>query len=220
MILELYNYWALKKGLSGIRYAASSPNGHPTAKEIFDDIEYVGQVVIPKIGSDAQLCMSDTAKRIGNRLDRRMIENKGENLARSAIRLTFGGRRVTGRNWLDLAFDLPISDREKLPRFPRRPNWFPFTKEMPVFFGQNLGQLVTPAKPDELCLHWRTIPGGDKNPYLVASVAAIIALPTYKNDQFSLGDQMWELKDRLLFLPCERRCIINPIECRKLPQND
>jgi hypothetical protein len=217
MILELYNYWALKKELKDIRYAASSPDGHPTAKEILNDNVYVNQVVVPQKGGDPQLCMSDIVKRIGNRLDRRVIENKGENLARPAFRLKFGGSHFTGWDWLDVAFELPISTRKKLPKLPK-PNWFPFTKDMPVFFGRNLGQLITPARPDELCLHWQKIPGFDKTPYLVASVAAILPLLTDKNDQFFLDNQMWELNDPFLFDPCDRKCISGLLDCPKLPQ--
>jgi hypothetical protein len=85
----------------------------------------------------------------------------------------------------------------------------PVTKNSPVFVGENLGQLITPTAPDHQCRHWRSIPGGITNSYLVASVATINLISSRNKDnedQFDFGDHVWEYKDQFLFTVCHDRC--------------
>jgi hypothetical protein len=98
----------------------------------------------------------------------------------------------------------------------------PVTKNSPVFVGENLGQLITPTAPDHQCRHWRSIPGGITNSYLVASVATINLISSRNKDnedQFDFGDHVWEYKDQFLFTVCHDRCKTQPENCHKHPQN-
>jgi hypothetical protein len=220
MVLELYNYWATRRGLQDIKYADASLSDGSAAMEVLRDKVYVQrQAVEDWLASDDSLQVGDVVIAIINRIDQRIVKNSTEDVTRGAIRL--GSVGIVGWDWLELAGgEPPVAERRQFTKFPSKPCWAELTKnpKLPVFMGENLGQLFTPAKPGELCDHWRTIPGGVNNSYLVASFSSITKLSRRTVDEFRFGDQVWELKDKHLFKPCNDRCRDDAGQCQKEPQ--
>ncbi|KAK3316875.1 hypothetical protein B0H66DRAFT_306995 [Apodospora peruviana] len=217
LILELFNFWAFKRGLKDtIKFAEPGPSGVSEAKAVLDDGTYASTIVVPKkIPSDTGLCIGDIVKRIFNRIESRITEGAGSSKGESdkgKIRLGRGG--IAGWDWLELAGAPSISDMRGIPDFPE-PCWMPFTKRVPIFMGQNLGQLLTPKDQAtaKLCGNWQPIPGGIKNNYLVASVASIQKLAEHSGHDecwFFSENLAWEFRDHHLFEGCRDECIANP----------
>ena len=223
LILEMFNFWAFKKGLHDlIRYAEPGTNDGSGARKVLDDDNFIVLEALKKrIPSDKGLCVGDIIKRIHNRIEMRTVENsKGKEGTRGTIKL--GSSGILGWDWLELAGAPSLSDRRGITKFPEA-CWMHFTQNLnvPVFMGQNLGQIITPVKADELCKHWYPIPGGTENSYLVASITSIqrLARQSGKRGSWSFRDDyVWVVQGDLLFEPCIK-CIRNPNKCSKNPQN-
>jgi hypothetical protein len=221
LILELFNFWAFKRGLQDIHYARPGPNDGSGARSVLEDEEYINRPAIKKmIPSDKGLCIGDIIKRIHNRIERRTVENStARDGSKGTIKL--GNSGIVGWDWLELAGAPSLSDRRGIPNFPE-PCWMPFTQNLniPFFMGQNLGQIITPVTPDELCGQWYPIPGGTENSYLVASIASIQKLAKdsgHKGVWFFRDKFVWDVQGEFLFEPCVE-CIGEPRRCCKKPQ--
>jgi len=221
LILELFNFWAFKKGLQDIHYAEPGSNDGSGARKVLEDEMYINRPALKKlIPSDKGLCFGDIIKRIHNRIEKRTVVNfTGKDGSRGAIKL--GNSGIFGWDWLELAGAPSISDRRGIPNM-REPCWIPFTQNLkvPVFMCQNLGQLITPVNKEQLCDHWCPIPGGVENPYLVATVTSIQKLATDSGQKLMWSfreNLVWNIQGESLFEPCAE-CITAPIRCCKKPQ--
>jgi hypothetical protein len=221
LILELFNFWAFKKGLSDVRFAEPGANDGSGARKVLEDETYINREAVKKmIPSDKGLCIGDIIKRIHNRIEKCTVENsKGKDGTRGTIRL--GGSGMVGWDWLELAGAPSLSDRRSITKFPET-CWTHFTQNLnvPVFMGQNLGQVITPVNKNELCKHWYPIPGGTENSYLVASIASIQKLAKESGNKgiwTFRDDFVWDIQGELLFTPCVR-CREEPNRCNKNPQ--
>jgi hypothetical protein len=223
LILELFNFWAFNKGLHDLmRFAIAGPNDGSNARAVLDKDEFIVQEAMRKrIPSDKGLCVGDIIKRIHNHIELRTIENsKGKDGTRGTIKL--GSSGILGWDWLELVVAPSLSDRRSITKFPET-CWMHFTKSfnVPLFMGQNLGQVITPVNVGELCKHWYPMPGGTEKSYLVVSIASIkkLAKKSGKNgDWYFQDDFVWDIQGKLLFRPCAR-CISNPSVCSKHPQS-
>ncbi|KAJ5133505.1 serine/threonine protein kinase [Penicillium atrosanguineum] len=226
VILDLFNFWALRKGLENIRYAKPGANGGAEARAILADPEYANRVVIPKIlHTESDILIGDVVKQIYGRMQKRMASNaESDEGAKGAAKLGRAG--IVGWDLLELT-DLSWTITRRREVRPARktltdmkPSWMSLTKVVPIFFGQFMGELITPARPSEVCRHWYPIPGGLKNNYLAASVRCISALANHygHNRCWFLPENLrWLYKDEFLFHPCVN-CIADPTICVKRPQ--
>lgn len=226
VILDLFNFWASRKGLDDIRYARRGPNGGAEARAILADPEYANRVAIPKIlHSESDILIGDVVKQIYGRMRKRMAANaESDEGARGTIRLGRAG--IVGWDWLELTNLAWTITRRREARPARqilpniKPCWMPLTKIVPIFFGQHMGELITPARPSEVCRHWHPIPGGFENNYLAASVRCITSLAAYYGHDrcwFLPENLVWYYKDESVFRPCVG-CITDPKICVKRPQ--
>lgn len=222
LILELFNFWAFKKGFHNLmRFATAGPNDGSNARAVLDDDDFIVLEALKKrIPSDKGLCVGDIIKRIHNRIELRTVENsKGKEGTRGTIKL--GASGILGWDWLELAGAPSLSDRRSITKFPET-CWMHFTQSLnvPVFMGQNLGQVIRPVNVGELCKHWYPMPGGAEKSYLVVSIASIRKLSRKsgkKGDWYFQDDFVWDIQGKLLFRPCAK-CLANPSVCSKHPQ--
>jgi hypothetical protein len=223
VILDLFNFWAFKKKFEDIHYAEALPNGAAAAKKVLEDKAYANRPVIPRVveSDPPGMSVGSMVKYIYGQMRRRMLQNSGSDEgAKGTIRMGKSG--MVGWDWLELMYDEAHEslDRRNILNFPI-PCWMPFTKILPVFLGQNMGQLITPAYGNQLCRHWNPIPGGYENNYLVASTACIKELASYYGHDepwFFFDNLVWDYRDESIFQPCPNTCIEKPRTCRKRPQ--
>lgn len=204
------------------RYAEPCSDGGSEAKRVLLNEEYAKRTVISKIldSDPPDICIGDVVKYIYAQMKRRILKNPGCNeAARGTIRM--GKRGMAGWDWPKLTYEAHENlDRRDIPDFPT-PCWMPFPKVVPVFYGQNMSDLITPLDGNQLCKHWNPIPGGFKNNYLVASMGCIKELASdYSHDEHWLffDNLAWEYKDESVFQPCIATCLADPKRCRKRPQ--
>jgi hypothetical protein len=185
------------------------------------------KVILKKHQSDpSDLDIGDMVKYIyGQMMSRSLKDLESDSGAKGTFQLGRGG--IIGWDLLELTYDeapdVKLERREIKVSNGALPCWMPFTKKAPVFLGQNLGQLITPAPglENQVCRNWNPIPGGLKDAYLVASTACIKGLAShYGHDEawFFFNKLQWEHRDTSLFDPCSNTCIQNPKLCPKKPQ--
>jgi hypothetical protein len=93
VILDLFNFWASRKGLENIRYTKPGANGGAEARAILADPEYANRVAIPKIlQTESDILIGDVVKQIYSRMQKRMANNaKSDEGAKGALKLGRAG---------------------------------------------------------------------------------------------------------------------------------
>ncbi len=155
VILDLYNYWAYKKGRKDIKFIEPKLPQNATAKKILSNEQYHSiQVILKKHQSDpSDLDIGDMIKYIyGQMMSRSLKDLENDAGAEGTFQIGCGG--IIGWDLLELTFDeapdVKLERREIKISNGTLTCWMPFTKKLPVFLGQNLGQLITPA-PKPVC---------------------------------------------------------------------
>lgn len=216
VILDLLNYWAERNSDSHapLRYAQPVSDGGRAAKTVLQVPEYANRVLIePILGSEAAVGVGDIVRRIYGQMQRREVAcARGERGARGTVEL--GRRGLLGWDLLELIEPRAIARRRTVnphktdidPNIQVTPCWLPLTKVIPVYFGQGLGELITPIRPDDVCGKWRPIPGGFLNNYLVASVRCLVAISRhsgYGDCCIIFDDLLWEYTGESVFAKCQ-----------------
>ncbi|KAG7414748.1 hypothetical protein Forpe1208_v008115 [Fusarium oxysporum f. sp. rapae] len=219
MILELFNIWAQREGLRGIQYATASADGGAAAFKVLANRSYSERIAIEKMADEdpSDIKISGIIKRLYGRIQRtRSINASSDEGARGTLSL--GRCSIKGWDWLELVDGLEraVSQRRQVlasRMFGSPPCWLPFTNSIPVFFAQEIGDLIVPEQPDQVCRQWSPLPGGRSNTYLAVSLRCIRGLSAsgcYQN-------LVWSCEDAHLFEPCQN-CKIVPEICPKMPQ--
>ena len=245
VILELFNMWAEAEGVKDIHYAKPCADGAAAARAVLGDLEYARRVVAEKVvDSDSVRQVGDVIKGIYGRIQQCMKLN-AESDAGAPGTKRLGSTGLIGWDWLELAgLSWTITHRrevlsapgsyKKLRQQQRRPIfkdifgndrftkpcWLPFTDVVPVFFGAGLGELMVPARTEEVCQQWSPLPGGLQMLYLAASMHCLQSLASYSGQREAwsfFDDLVWDYKDCSVFEPC-KVCLENPSACRKQPQ--
>lgn len=219
MILELFNIWAQREGLRGIQYATASADGGAAAFNVLANRSYSERIAIEKMADEdpSDIKTSGVIKRLYGRIQKtRSINASSDEGARGTLSL--GRCSIKGWDWLELVDGLEraVSQRRQVlasRMFSSLPCWLPFTDSIPVFFAQEIGDLIVPEQPDQVCRQWSPLPGGRSNTYLAVSLRCIRGLSAsgcYQN-------LVWSCEDAHLFEPCQN-CKIVPEICPKMPQ--
>lgn len=233
MLLDLYNYWAFRKGLKDVKYAQAGADGGEQAKRILDDNAYVTRVLYEKKGSeDKDLNVADMIMRIYSRfMHRGPGGRESDQLSDITVPVGTVGDKILGWDWLTLIESTPLDESPRL-EIPmsnaEMPPWAALTKTMRVLFGDGMGELIKPQEPQDLCRHWYPVPGGLKNLYLVTTIPCVKAREAFGGvEKPGLAPGIvWDFNDGCIFQPCvgckfgeEKKCIKQPQSLRIEPAN-
>ncbi|PNP80468.1 hypothetical protein FNYG_06067 [Fusarium nygamai] len=218
MILELFNIWAQQEGLRGIQYATASADGGAAAFNVLANRSYSERIAIEKMADEdpSDIKISGIIKRLYGRIHKTRSINTGSDEGAPGT-LSLGRCTIKGWDWLELVdgFERSTSQRRQVHAsriFGSQPCWLPFTKFIPVFFAHEVGDLIVPEQPDQVCRQWSPLPGGRSNTYLAVSLRCIrgfAASGCYEG-------LVW-CEDAHLFEPCQN-CKNVPKLCPKRPQ--
>ncbi|QKD53995.2 uncharacterized protein FOBCDRAFT_135299 [Fusarium oxysporum Fo47] len=155
MILELFNIWAQREGLRGIQYATASADGGAAAFNVLANRSYSERIAIEKMADEdpSDIKISGIIKRLYGRIQKtRSINASSDEGARGTLSL--GRCSIKGWDWLELVDGLEraVSQRRQVlasRMFSSPPCWLPFTDSIPVFFAQEIGDLIVPEQPDQ-----------------------------------------------------------------------
>ncbi len=226
VILDLLNYWAgqNRDTDAAILYALALPDGGRASKEVLREREYAKTVLIRPTLDDTGVRVGEIVKRLYGQMQRREEAcAKSERGAQGTAE--FGRYSLLGWDLRELV-EPPVVVRRRWinphvtdvsPNIAVTPCWLPLTRVIPVYFGQGLGELITPVRPDDVCELWRPIPGGFLNNFLVASVRCIVATSKrsgYDDCCVIFDDLVWDYTDESVFAKCGR-CVANQHRCRK-----
>ncbi len=226
VILDLLNYWAGQNGDAGaaVLYAQVLPNGGRASKEVLREREYAKTVLVGPTLEDTGVRVGDIVKRLYGQMQRREEAcAKSERGAKGTAE--FGRRGLLGWDLRELV-EPPVVVRRRwinphVTDIDRHitvtPSWLPLTRVIPIYFGQGLGELITPVRPDDVCKLWRPIPGGFLNNFLVASVRCIVAISShsgYDDCCVIFDDLVWDYTDESVFTKCGT-CVTNQQDCLK-----
>ncbi|KAK3389159.1 hypothetical protein B0H63DRAFT_518403 [Podospora didyma] len=247
---ELDDY-AMRRGLQDIKYAEPWPDGGAEVRRVLAgdpqalDYSYSNREAVEKV------LESNKGKQIGNIIEqiwgsiqKIKIENGRSDLGSCGI-FPLGRTGLAGWDWLELAdLALPTISKQELvprdvprvgktrrevmeiaggtPRLKDPPSWVAFTKTVPIFLGRDLGELITPTRPAEVCRQWHPMPSSLNNLYLEASMRCIQALgqPSgnlHRQRWVFFNESKWELGGVDIFQPCAA-CLDDPTLCVKHPQ--
>ncbi|KAF5586040.1 serine threonine kinase [Fusarium pseudocircinatum] len=173
MILELFNIWAQQEGLRGIQYATASADGGAAAFNVLANRSYSERTAIEKMAAEdpSDIKISGIIKRLYGRIHKTRSINTGSDEGAPGT-LSLGRCTIKGWDWLELVdgFERATSQRREVYAsriFSSQPCWLPFTNFIPVFFAQEVGDLIVPEQP--VCRQWSPLPGGRSNMYLAAT---------------------------------------------------
>jgi hypothetical protein len=243
LILELFNIWAFAKGIQDIRYANPISDGGAAARAVLDpeNNDYFQRVVVQaRLDSEKDQKVGDIIKRIYAQIQRRREEDTDSDATARGVR-RLGSTGIIGWDWLDLTdlssttsyrreFGYGVREQRRRllrnpwnrsPRPGNHPSWALFTEFVPVFFCQSVGEIITPANPNQLCRNWYPIPGGVQTHYLAASVCCLEELSKKAGHRrqpwLYFHNLEWQYRGQNLFQPCDA-CIEKPKRCVKEAQ--
>ncbi|KAF5571871.1 serine threonine kinase [Fusarium pseudoanthophilum] len=172
MILELFNIWAQHEGLRGIQYATASADGGAAAFNVLANRSYSERTAIEKMAAEdpSDIKISGIIKRLYGRIHKTRSINTGSDEGAPGT-LSLGRCTIKGWDWLELVdgFERATSQRREVYAsriFGSQPCWLPFTRFIPVFFAHEVGDLIVPEQPGQVCRQWSPLPGGRSNTYL------------------------------------------------------
>ncbi|KAF5633437.1 serine threonine kinase [Fusarium sp. NRRL 52700] len=219
MILELFNIWAQQEGLRGIQYASASADGGAAAFNVLANRSYSERTAIEKMADEdpSDIKISGIIKRLYGRIHKTRSINTGSDEGAPGT-LSLGRCTIKGWDWLELVdgFERSTSQRRQVHAsrvFGSQPCWLPFTKSFPVFFAHEVGDLILPEQPDQVCRQWSPLPGGCRNTYLAVSLRCIRGFSA----SGCYEGLVWSCEDAHLFEPCQT-CKAVPELCPKKPQ--
>lgn len=236
LVLDLFNFWAFcqrhtnKEVAKRVRYARPGPDGGEMAREVLSRHEYASQVAI-KSGyqGEPEVRVGAMIKRINRTVEARWFKN-AESEEGAPGTMCIGRTPITGWDWMELIPE--FSTGHSIRRDARsnsvgwfrktdQPNWLSLTHKIPLFLGQDIGEVLKPTQTGVVCGHWYPLPGGLKQNYLAASVRCLESLSkqcgTGKDVCTIFHKQVWKFKDASIFEPCVS-CMQNPSQCTKQPQ--
>lgn len=235
LVLDLFNFWAFcqretdKEVANLVRYANPGPDGGEMAMAVLSSNEYASQVAI-KSGyqGETEVLVGDMIKRINRTVEARWSKNADTDEGAPGT-MRIGRTPITGWDWMELIPEFATGHsirrnvRSEFRWFQRapKPNWLGLTDKIPLFLGQDIGEVLKPAQTGLVCGHWYPLPGGLEQNYLAASIRCLERLSKQhgrRDDICTLFHrQVWSFKDDSIFKPCVS-CMQNPTECTKQPQ--
>lgn len=197
--------------------------------DVLSKHKYASQVAI-KSGyrGETEVLVGDMIKRINRTVEARWSKNADSDEGAPGT-MRIGRTPITGWDWMELipefstGHSIRRNARSGFRWFQRapKPNWLGLTDKIPLFLGQDIGEVLKPAQTGVVCGHWYPLPGGLEHNYLAASIRCLEKL----SRQCGKGDdictlfhkQVWKFRDESIFRPCVS-CMQNPPKCTKQPQ--
>ena len=182
VMLDLVNHWASKLDPQPhIQFAETMADGASASKTVLKNPIYANSVfrksILQDEGDDR---VADLVKAIYMQMSLRAeLDAASERGARGTKELS--RQKLLGWDLLELSQPKMVSNQRKIDI--RRthldhdlrvtPSWLPLAKQVPVYFGRRLGELIVPVEPARVCDAWFPLPGGFYHNYLAASVTCL-----------------------------------------------
>jgi hypothetical protein len=229
IILDLVNYWSYKNKVNDLRFADLTALGGYAAEAVLKDPLYANKVLRKAILDDEKdERVADKVEDIYMQMSYLAEANAtSERHAMGTKELSLD--RLLGWDLLGLcnpdmlshqrSINLRHTDLDK--DLWVSPCWLPLTREVLVLLGRNLGELIVPMEPANLCRNWSPLPGGFHFNYLAASIACLLEISKdHGHDDccLVLDELVWRYEHKGVFNACDDRCLVRSKTCSKKPQ--
>jgi len=226
VILDLVNNFAYQHDQQApIRFAAPIADGAAASEIVLRDPAYANLVLRQAILDDeSDERVGDLVKAIYTQMSLRAeLDAASERGARGTKEFLRQG--LLGWDLLELS-NMPMVSRQRMINVHRThldydlrvsPCWLPLAKQVPVYFGRRLGELIVPIEPASVCSAWYPLPGGFHCNYLAASVICLSQISKahgFDDCCLLLDNLAWDYEDDSLFKDCKKK----QHDCRKVPQ--
>jgi hypothetical protein len=226
VLLDLVNKFAYQRDPGApIKFAEPIANGAAASELVLKDRTYANLVLRQAILEDERdERVADVVKAIYTQMSLRAeLDAASERGARGTKEISRKG--LLGWDLLELC-NPPMVSKQRMVNIHRThldyelrvtPCWLPLAKQLPVYFGRHLGELIVPVEPAKVCSAWHPLPGGFLRNYLAASVICLSQISKahgFDDCCLILDNLAWDYEDELLFEDCRK----NKHDCRKEPQ--
>ena len=229
-ILDLINCNYRRIFAHHMHFTHKVPDGGQAAFNVLDDIEYPRMVIEKAILKfEEDITVGSKVKDIYAAMSKRAeVEATSKRFARFTEELST--ERLRGWDFLELINPGMKSYQRQValhrsdvdPDLRYKPTWLPLAREVPVYFGRNLGELIVPMGDTSVCEEWSPLPGGFKFNYLAATVHCLKDLANshgHKDCCLVLDDLIWDYDGLMdVFEDCYDDCMDGLYRCRKRPQ--
>ena len=216
VILDLVNKFACQlDSRPRIEFAAPIADGAAASELVLKNPDYANRVLRRAIVNDEKdNRVADIVKAIYAEMCKRAELDAGsERSARGTKELS----REYLRGWdlLELC-NPPMVSRQRRFNIHRThldddvsvtPCWLPLANEIPVYFGRQVGELIVPDQPANVCGAWHPLPGGVRYNYLAASMICLSRISKahgHEDCRRLLDDLAWDYVDKSLFKDCKK----------------
>ena len=226
-ILDLINWCYGASHVNHLHFTPIAPDGGQAASDVLNNMLYARTVLEAAILHDEKdITIGSRVKSIYAEMSiRDEIEAKSKRNAPYTKELST--ERLRGWDFLELINPGTTSYQRQValhrsnldPALRYVPSWLPLAKEVPVYFGRNLGELILPTHS---CSSWFPLPGGVEFNYLAATVRCLKDLAESHGHEdccLVLDDLIWDYKSDDVFEACDAECMDGSYRCRKRPQH-
>ena len=226
VILDLVNNFAYKLNhQAAIKFAAPIADGAEASEIVLRDPIYANFVLRQAIlDNESDERVGDLVKGIYTQMSLRAeLDAASQRGAKGTRDLSRQG--LLGWDLLELC-NVPMVSKQRMVNVHRThldydlritPCWLPLAKQVPVYFGRRLGELIVPVEPASVCSAWYPLPRGFHRNYLAASVICLSQISKahgFDDCCLLLDNLAWDYEDDSLFKDCKKR----KHDCTKMPQ--
>lgn len=231
-ILDLINWnscYGHGIGPRHMKFADTVPNGGQAALNVLNHKKYPNTVLEKaSLADEKDITVGSQVKEIYAAMSKRAeIDATSKRNARFTRELST--EQLRGWDFLELINPRMTSYQRQValhrsdldPDLRYKPTWLPLAREVPVYFGRNLGELIVPLEDTRVCEEWDPLPGEFKFNYLAATVHCLKNLAnSHGHDDVCLvlDDLIWKYESKDVFKNCKDECIDGLYQCRKKPQ--
>ena len=213
-----------------IKFAHIIPDGGQAASDVLNNMPYARTVLEWAIlDGEKDITIGSKVKDIYAEMSKRA---EAEAMSKRNARFTkeLSTERLRGWDFLELLNPGMKSYQRQIalhkshmdPDLRYNPTWLPLAREVPVYFGRNLGELIVPMPGTRVCKDWSPLPGGYKLNYLAATVHCLKNLAKSHGHEdccLILDDLIWDYKSSDVFEACDDECMGGSYRCVKMPQH-
>lgn len=228
-ILDLINWRYSESHVQHIHFTHIVPDGGQAASDVLNDMPYARTVLEAAILDDEKdITIGSKVKDIYAEMSTRA---EAEAMSKRNARFTkeLSTERLRGWDFLELLNPGMISYQRQIalhksdvdPDLRYNPSWLPLAREVPVYFGRHLGELIVPMRGTRVCKDWSPLPGGFKLNYLAATVHCLKNLAEshgYEDCCLVLDELIWDYQSMDVFEDCDDECMCGSFLCRKRAQ--